>query len=182
LATGPNWDQTQWEASRPHRITEATVCSQKETYCDCPLRDPTSNWKSQMQLFSPNQWSKAGDPCGWIREKLEEAEEESDPIGGPAVSINLDPRDLSDTGPQSKQHTPAGMRPPQHIYSRGLPGLGSIRDNAPNPQETGAPREFRGLVGWGLEGRHILVDSGTERRYGMCNSGRLDEEGNKIWL
>jgi hypothetical protein len=26
--------------------------------------------------FPPNQWTEAGDPCGWIREKLEEAEEE----------------------------------------------------------------------------------------------------------
>jgi len=40
----------------------------------------------------------------------------------------------------------------QHIYSRGFPGLGSVREDAPNPQETGGPRRFRGLVG---------------RRYGM---------------
>jgi hypothetical protein len=31
------------------------------------------------------------DPCGWIKEKLEEAEEEGNPIGRPAVSTNLDP-------------------------------------------------------------------------------------------
>ena len=29
-----------------------------------------------------------------------------------------------------------------------LPGLCSFRDDAPNPQETGGPREFRGQVGW----------------------------------
>jgi hypothetical protein len=34
--------------------------------------------------------TEATDPCDWIRGKLEEAEEEGDPIGGPAVSINLD--------------------------------------------------------------------------------------------
>ena len=49
-----------------------------------------------MQIFAPNQRTEAADPCGLIREKLEEAEEEGDPVGGPAVSINLDPRDLSD--------------------------------------------------------------------------------------
>jgi hypothetical protein len=38
----------------------------------------------------------AADPCGWIREKLEETEE-GDPVGGPAVSINPDPQGLSDT-------------------------------------------------------------------------------------
>jgi hypothetical protein len=31
-----------------------------------------------MQLFVPNHWTVAADPCGWIREKLEEAEEEGD--------------------------------------------------------------------------------------------------------
>jgi hypothetical protein len=37
---------------------------------------------------------------------------------------------------------------PKHTYSRGLPGLCSFRDDAPNPQETRGPREFRGQVGW----------------------------------
>jgi hypothetical protein len=36
---------------------------------------------------------------------------------------------------------------PQHTHSRALPGLCSFRDDAPNPQETGGPREFRGQVG-----------------------------------
>jgi len=33
----------------------------------------------------------SSDPCGWIREKLEEAEEEGNPIGRPAASTNLVP-------------------------------------------------------------------------------------------
>jgi hypothetical protein len=37
---------------------------------------------------------------------------------------------------------------PQYIYNRRLPGQSSIRDDAPNPQETGGAREFRGLVRW----------------------------------
>jgi hypothetical protein len=68
-----------------------------------------------MQIFAPNQRTEAADPCGLIREKLEEAEEEGDPVGGPAVSINQDPRDLSDTEPPTRQHTPADMRLPTHI-------------------------------------------------------------------
>jgi hypothetical protein len=27
------------------------------------LEDPTSSWKSQMQIFAPNQWTEAADPC-----------------------------------------------------------------------------------------------------------------------
>ena len=53
--------------------------------------------------------------------KLKEAEEKDDSVGGPAVSINLDPRDLSNIGPGNRQHTPA-ERGPQHTCSRGLPG------------------------------------------------------------
>jgi hypothetical protein len=30
---------------------------------------------------------------------------------------------------------------PQHIYSRGLLGLDSVREDAPTPQETWGPRE-----------------------------------------
>jgi hypothetical protein len=38
-----------------------------------------------MQKFVPNQWTEAADPCGWIREKLEEGEEVGHPEGGLAV-------------------------------------------------------------------------------------------------
>ena len=65
-----------------------------------------------------------------------------------AVSINLDSQNLSKTGPRTRQHTPADMRSPTYIQQR-TAGSGSIRDDAPNPQETGGPREFRGHVGWG---------------------------------
>ena len=71
-----------------------------------------------MQIFVPNQWTKAADTCGRIREKLEEAEEKGNLVGGSVVSINLDSRNLSNTGPSPRQHTPADMRPPTHIQQR----------------------------------------------------------------
>jgi hypothetical protein len=37
--------------------------------------------------------------------------------------------------------------------------------------------EFKGLVGWG----HPHGDRGVGRKYGMWNSRRVDEGGNKIW-
>jgi hypothetical protein len=49
----------------------------------------------------------------WLREYM--AKEEGNPVGGPAVSINMDPWDLSNTGPPNKQHTLADMRPPKQI-------------------------------------------------------------------
>jgi hypothetical protein len=47
--------------------------------------------------------------------RLKEAEEKGDPVGEPAVLVNLDPQDLSNTGPQNRQHIPADMRPLIHI-------------------------------------------------------------------
>ena len=79
-----------------------------------------------MQIFAPNQWSEYADPCGWISGNLEEAEEEGDPVGGPAVSIKLDPQDLSDTGTPTRQHTLTDMKPPMHIQQR-TSGLGLAR-------------------------------------------------------
>jgi hypothetical protein len=39
-------------------------------------------------------------------------------VGGPGFSTNLDPGDLSDIGPPTRQHTPADMRPSTHIQQR----------------------------------------------------------------
>jgi hypothetical protein len=91
--------------------------------------------------------------------RLKKAEEKGDPEGGPAVSINLDPQDLSKNGPPNRQHSPAEMRP-QHTYREGLLGLCSFRDKACNPQETGGSREFGGQVGW-------AVGTSTWRKVGI---------------
>jgi hypothetical protein len=70
------------------------------------------------------------------------------------------------------------IRGPQHTYSRGLLGLCSFREDAPNLQKTGGPREFRGLVGLETGGRDILVETGgSGRRYGMWNSRMVDVGG-----
>jgi hypothetical protein len=95
--TGPKWDPAQAEAPRPDTITEAVEPSQKGTKHDCPPEDTTSSKKSQMQIFAPKQWTEAADPFGSIREKLEETDQEGDPVREPTVSINLDPPEISQT-------------------------------------------------------------------------------------
>jgi hypothetical protein len=62
---------------------------------------------------------------------------------------------------------------PQHTYTGGKPGLGLVREDAPNPQEIGGTREFRSLVGkgWGVgiyswrqgSGRWGGMGCGTDR-------------------
>jgi hypothetical protein len=62
---------------------------------------------------------------------------------------------------------------PQHIYSRRLPGLGSVRDDAPDPQETGGPGILE--FSWGRECSvgDILVEIGNWGG-GTWNSWRVD--------
>ena len=63
----------------------------------------------------PTNGQKLLTPVVKIRKNLEEDEVEGNSVGGPAVSINLVPGDLSDTEPSTRQHTPADMRSPTRI-------------------------------------------------------------------
>jgi hypothetical protein len=132
--------------------------------------------KSQMQIFAPNQWTEAADPYGWFREgwkKLRrrvilKENHQSQLIWTPKISQTVDHQ--TDSIHQL-------IWGPQHTYSRGLLGLCSFRDDAPNPQETGGPREFRGQVGGGTF---------TWRQGGGEEVWDVDQSeggwgGNKIW-
>jgi hypothetical protein len=58
--------------------------------------------------------------------------------------------------------------------------LGSVREDAPNPQETGDPRVFKGLMGWEVD-----ISSwrqGVGRRYEMWKRQRVGPEDNIIWI
>ena len=89
----------------------------------------------------------------------EKPKEESDPIGRQALLTNLDPLDLSDTEPQTRQHTPADMRPPTHIQQR--TATLDLDKDASKLQETCGLREWRDLLGSGGM-VHLLGDGGEE--------------------
>jgi hypothetical protein len=72
----------------------------------------------RCRYLHPSNGQKLLTPVAELRKSWEEAEEEGNPVGGPAVSINLDPQDLLDTGSPTRQHTPADMRPPTIIQQR----------------------------------------------------------------
>jgi hypothetical protein len=59
---------------------------------------------NEMRICAPKQRTEATYPCHWIRGKLEEAEEQSDPDGGSMVEINLHSVDISDTATPTQQH------------------------------------------------------------------------------
>jgi hypothetical protein len=98
-------------------ITEAMEHSQKGPTMTSLRKTQEAAERVRYRYLNPIN-KQADDPCCSIREKLKEAEEEGNPVGGPAVSINLDTRDLSDTVPPTRQHTPADRRPSSHIQQR----------------------------------------------------------------
>jgi hypothetical protein len=64
----------------------------------CRYLHPTNG---QKQLTPVVNWGR-----------LKDAEKKGSPVEGPAVSINLDSRDLSNIRSPYRQHTAADMRPP----------------------------------------------------------------------
>ena len=75
-------------------------------------------------------------------------------MGGPSVSINVESQDLSDTGPPTRQHTSADMRPPTHIQQ--MLGLGSFRKDHLMLERLEAPGSLRI---WWMRVRDILKDT-----------------------
>ena len=67
--------------------------------------------------------------------RIEEAEGDSVLIRRPAVSTNLDSMELPESELPTTHHTQPDLRP-LFIYSRGVPGLASVEEDAPNPVET----------------------------------------------
>jgi hypothetical protein len=141
-----------------------------------PSKRLTSSLNNQMQVFTLNQWIEVADPCGWIREKLEEAEEEGNPVGQPAVSTWIP--EIS----QTLDHQPGSIHQliwgPQHIYNKGLLDLGSVRED---DSRNWRPQGVGSIVGLGV-GVSSWWRQGLRRRgYRMWNSQRVDWEGDKIW-
>jgi len=93
--TVPTWESCQREAPRPDITTE--YYGMRTDRHSCPPRGPTSSWPRQKLILTYKQWFEVMHPCCWIRETLEEVEEEGNPIGTPAVSNNPDYWNLSDT-------------------------------------------------------------------------------------
>jgi hypothetical protein len=145
---GPKWDSAHGEVPRFDTITGAMECSQKGTYHDWPLKDPTSCWKSQLQLFAPNQWTEAADPCCWIMEDWKKLRRRPNLWEEQQSQLNWTP-EIS----QTLDHQPGSIEqlilaPPNiYTYSKGLPSLCLVREDTPNPHETRDLREFSGVGG-----------------------------------
>jgi hypothetical protein len=68
-----------------------------------------------------------------------------------------------------------------YINTRGLLGLGSVREAAPNPQETGGPRECRGPVELEVVGMGGWGRASSWKQQGWEGVWDMEQKGNKIW-
>jgi hypothetical protein len=66
----------------------------------------------RCRYLHPTNGQNPRTPMLELRKSWKKLKRRVDPIGRSAVSINLDPQDLSDTGPLTRQHTLADLRPP----------------------------------------------------------------------
>ena len=67
---------------------------------------------------------------------IQETEGDCNPIGRPTVSTNLDPWELPETKPPTKEHTWAGPWPPAHTQQRTDCLVWPQWEDEPNPVET----------------------------------------------
>jgi hypothetical protein len=131
-------------------------------------RLPNKQLKESDADISTQPMDRAANPRCWIREdwkKLRrrailEEDQQSQLIWIPEIFQTLD-------------HQPGTIHQliwgSQHTYSRGLPALCSFRNDAPNSQETGGPREFRGQVWWGV-GTSTWTQGGGDDRWDVEQS------------
>ena len=97
---------------------------------------------------------EAGELYGWIKEKLEEAEEEDYTIGRPAVSTNHEHQDKA-----TNQASYTSWYEALTYIQQRTPGLASVRVDALNPWVIRSSKEWGGLVGWGWD---ILLETYEE--------------------
>jgi hypothetical protein len=123
--TGPKEDPAQGKVPRSDIITDAMEHSQKRGLAWLQSRRPNKQLKESEADSCTQPMDRSSWPCCWIRERLKEAEEEGNPVGGPAVSINLDSWNLSNTG-LPKQAAYTSWYEATNTYSRGWPDLCSL--------------------------------------------------------
>jgi hypothetical protein len=145
---------------------------------DCPLKDPTSNWKSHMQIFVPNQWTEQLNPVVELG-KAERSWGERLPYRRTG-SLNWTP-EIFQTLDHQTDSIHQMIWSPQHTYSRGLLGLCSFRHDAPNPKETGRPASGSLESGGVVAGASTWRPGGVRSRNGIWSSQRVNVGGNGIW-
>ena len=141
--TSPNWYPAEGDIPKPDTITDVMVFLHTEA-------SMAALWEAQQAIERVRcSYSELKDrswgPYGWIRERLEEAEEEGKHIGPHRKTSSL-----KQTGPpkishknkaQIRQYTLTYMSLPTHIQQR-TAWSGLSEDDVSKPRDTWVPMEW----------------------------------------
>jgi hypothetical protein len=108
-----------------------------------------------MQI--PNHWTEVRNPYGEIRGRIAGAEGYSDFIGRLVVSTNMDPWELQESEPPTREHTQAGQK---------LPGTYIAEDCLVWPQWERMCQSCRDLRPQGMGMQWLVGDTLSEARGG----------------
>jgi hypothetical protein len=110
----PNLGSIPWEDAKPWHYY----------WCHVVLKDRSQAWLSSEKLYQQMTETEAdiyNQPLdwgwglyGWARGRIKGAEGDSNPIGRPTVPTNLEPWELPETMPPTKDQTWAGLSSPAH--------------------------------------------------------------------
>ena len=124
-----------------------------------------------MQILTTKHWTEGGNPNGRVRGRIEGTEGDGNPIGRSSVSTNLDPWQLPEIKPPTKEHTWAGLKPLAHLaqdhpvwlqwesillilWRLDAPGWGLTRGGTLS-DANGMWGGARTLGGWTWRGQHL---------------------------
>jgi hypothetical protein len=68
-----------------------------------------------MQILTVKHYTEVGDTYGRVRGRIEGTKGDGNLIGRPIALTNLDPWELPETDPLTREHTWAGPRPMAHM-------------------------------------------------------------------
>ena len=136
------------------------ACRQEPSISALWESPPRNRWK-QMQRLTDNHWTELRNSYWRVRERIEDPEGERNSTRRPTESTTLDPWQLSETEPPTKEHKRAELRP--HLI--GLPCLPTMEEAISNPAETWYTRAW---VYEGAEGGALYQRKRDGRKEGLC--------------
>jgi hypothetical protein len=104
-----------------------------------------SSWLGHMQIPIRKYWTEVRNSCGRGRGRIEDPQGDSDLIGRPMVSTNLESWEYSET--ELPKNIQGQVHSHGHMWIRELSHLTSVGEDVPNPSGLDVP--VLGLMGTG---------------------------------
>jgi hypothetical protein len=163
--TGPSWDPAQGKARALTLLLMLWWTCRQEPSMATLWEAHQAAARVRYRYWHPTNGQKLGNPVVQLGKSWKKLSRRAAPWEDQQSQLSWTHK-ISQTlshQPGSIHHLIWGS---QQVYSWGQPGLASVREATPNPQETWCSREWGALVVWGWRWEHPLGDW-DEGSYGM---------------